>query len=48
MADARAELALLRVSVSASRVAYLSRAAGPEVDAAALDAFGRKQRLALG
>ena len=46
--DARAELALLRVSANASRVVHLLRAAGPEIDAAALDDFDRRQRLALG
>ena len=46
--DARAELALLRVSANVSRVVHLLRAAGPDIDVGLLDGFDWNQRLALG
>ena len=46
--DPRVELALLRVSANVSRLVYLLRAVGPELDPAALDCFDHQQRLARG
>ena len=46
--DARAELAILRVSANACRVVHLLRAAGPDLDDELLVGFDEQQREALG